>query len=145
MRIPEELSVLTNFNPPLARKSVLLIDDNDDLLTLLRTVLEMDDYEVFTARGASEAFKALSEISRPDLIFLDVQMDEVSGPDFLLLLEEKMPAVVNEVPVIFLSGFDEVPKSKAVGFIRKPIDIDTFLKATQRFIESGSGYTRFEH
>jgi len=129
----------------MARKTVLLIDDNDDLLTLLRTVLEMGDYEVFTARGASEALKALSEISRPDLIFLDVKMDDVSGPDFLLLLEEKMPEVVREVPVVFLTGFDEVPKSKAVGFIRKPIDIDTFLKDTQRFIETETGYTRNEH
>ena len=138
MRIREEPIVITNFSLPLARKSVLLIDDNEDLLTLLRTVLEMDDYEVFTARGAREALKTLSEISKPDLIFLDVRMDDVSGPDFLLDLEEKMPAVVKEVPVVFLTGLDEVPKSKAVGFIRKPIDIDTFLKATQRFIESGT-------
>ena len=141
----EEPSVQKYSSAPPARKSVLVIDDNDDLLALLRTVLEIDDYEVFTAHGASEALKTLSEISKPDLIFLDVQMDDVTGPDFLLTLEEKMPAVVKEVPVVFLTGWDEVPKSKAVGFIRKPIDIDSFLKATQRFIESGTGYTRCEH
>jgi len=131
----------TYSSAPSARKSVLVIDDKDDLLFLLKTVLEIDNYEVFTARGASEAFKVLSEINKLDLIYLDVLMAEVSGLDFLLALEEKMPAVVREVPVVFLTNLDKVPKSKAVGFMPKPMDIDIFLKATQGFIESGTGHS----
>ena len=141
MKRLQETMVHIYSSAPFARKSVLVIDDKDDLLALLKTVLEMDNYEVFTARGASEAFKVLSEINKLDLIYLDVLMADVSGPDFLLALEEKMPALVREVPVVFLTNLDKVPKSKAVGFMPKPVDIDVFLKATQRFIESGTGHS----
>ena len=91
-----------------------------------------------------QALKAFYELRRPDLIFLDVTMVDVSGPDYLVALEEEMPEVVREVPVVCLTGFAEVPKSKAVGLVCKPIDIDTFLKDTHRFIETGTGYTRDE-
>ena len=71
-----------------------------------------------------------------------MQMDEMSGPEFLLMLEEKLPALVRSVPVVFLTGMDMTPTSKAAGFIRKPIqDIPQFLKTTQRFIESGVNST----
>jgi CheY-like chemotaxis protein len=134
----DEPSVHTYSNAPSARKSVLVIDDNDDLLTLLRTILEIDDYQIFTAQSGKEALKVLLNINDPDLIFLDVQMGDMSGPDFLLMLEEKRPELVKAVPVVFLTGMDKVPKSKAVGFIRKPIgSIDSFLKDTHRFIEAG--------
>lgn len=128
------------------RKSVLVIDDTADLLNLLKTVLEIDDYKIFTAQSGLEAFELLSEINNPDLILLDMKMEGMSGSEFLTMLEEKRPDLVQEVPIVFLTGMNEVPKSKAVGFIRKPInDIDTFLKDIHRFIELGTGYSYHAH
>jgi FixJ family two-component response regulator len=64
----------------------------------------------------------------------------MSGPDFLLTLDEKRPDVVQMVPIVFLTGVEKVPKSKAVGFISKPIDsINLFLKDIHHFIEMGTG------
>lgn len=142
----EEPSVHTHSNVSKPRKSVLVIDDCADLLTLMRTILEIDDYEISTAQSGKEAFKLLSQIEKPDLIFLDMNMEGMSGPEFLSMLEERMPDLIKEVPVVFLTGMEQVPKSKAVGFIRKPFaDIDTFLKATRRFIELGTGSSIYEH
>ena len=66
-----------------------------------------------------------------------MQMQDMTGTEFLIRLEEMRPEILKEVPVVFLTGMDEIPKSKAVGFIRKPVDMDEFLKAVHSFIEMG--------
>jgi CheY-like chemotaxis protein len=128
-----------NLNPQLTRSSVVVIDDSEDLLYLVETILEIDHYEIFTAQSGAKAFQLLAEIKQPDLILLDMQMQDMTGPDFLILLEEKMPDLIKAVPVVFLTGMDQVPKCKAVGFLRKPIyDIDKFRENIRRFIFAGA-------
>ena len=127
------------------KKRILVVDDNADLLSLNRTVLEMDDYEVFTAQSGCEALALLAEIAQPDLILLDMRMEDMLGPQFLLEFEEKRPEIFENVPVVFLSAMEKAPESKAVGFIRKPIDIDKFLAAVHRFIEMGTCRPVFKH
>ena len=123
---------------PTRKKRILVIDDSDDNLILNRTILEMEDYEVFTALSGSEALAFLTEIAQPDLILLDMRMEGMSGSEFLLVLEEKQPEIFENVPVVFLSAIDKAPVSKAAGFIRKPVDMDKFLVAVHGFIESGT-------
>jgi CheY-like chemotaxis protein len=118
-------------------ESILVIDDNTDMLALQRVVLEMEGFEVFTALGAFEAFKLLSEIDAPDLILLDMQMDGMNGLEFLKTLEVTKPKIISDVPIVFLTGMDSVPESKAAGFIRKATDLDRFLEDIHRFIDSG--------
>jgi CheY-like chemotaxis protein len=127
--IQKQLSTL------IKKKSILIIDDTADLLDVQKTILEMDNFEVFTAQSGTEAFKVLAQIDQPDLILLDVQMEDMSGPEFLDLLEKKMPEIMKAVPVVFLTGMDNVPKEKVVGFIRKPFDIEMFLEEVHRFID----------
>ncbi len=146
MKTREEPHFLKQKNMTTTTKAVLVVDDSADMIFLLKTVLEIGDYEVFTAQSGKEALKILSEINSTDLILLDMQMDEMSGTDFLVILNEKMPDLLKAVPVVFLTGMDKVPKSDAVVFIRKPIgDINEFLKDIQSFIEAGTGHTRYEH
>ena len=64
-------------------------------------------------------------------------MPDMSGPEFLLLLEEKLPEILKNVPVVFFTAMDKVPLSKATGFIRKPFVFDNFLEAVAGFIENG--------
>ena len=87
----------------------------------------------------------LTEVDSPDLILLDMRMEDMSGPEFLLELEEKHPEIFENVPIVFLTGVDKVPISKAVGFIRKPMDLDKFLEAVHGFIEMGIGRPRLVH
>ena len=127
---------------PARRKRILVVDDSADLLSLSKTVLEIDDYEVFTAPSGKDALVVLSKIAQPDLILLDMRMEDMSGPEFLLVLEEKRPEIIENVPVVFLTAMDKVPASKAVGFIKKPFDMDDFLVAVHRFIEIGPNRIR---
>lgn len=127
------------------KKRILVVDDNADFLGLNRTVLEMEDYEVFTAQSGCDGLTLLAKIAHLDLILLDIQMGDMSGPQFLLEFEEKQPEIFENVPVVFLSGMDKVPASKAVGFIRKPFDLDKFLAAVHSFIEMGTSGSRYKH
>lgn len=129
----------TQKHPAGIGKMVLVVDDDDGLLELNKFILESDGYRVFTALSGRDALKILSEIDRPDLILLDMCMEDMSGPDFLTALEEKQPEVLTNVPVVFLTGMYEAPASKAKGFIRKPIAIKDFLLAVHHFIALGVG------
>ncbi len=120
-----------------SKQSILVVDDSIDTLTLQRIVLELEGYEVFTAESGAEALEILSEIDRPNLILLDMQMGDMNGIEFITMLEEKRPEIIKNVPIVFLTGMDVVPKSKAIGFIRKPADKDKFLGEVHRYIEMG--------
>ena len=123
------------------KKKVLIIDDEAIILLGYKTLLTMNNYEVFTALSGEAAFSTLSRIDAPDLILLDFQLGDMSGPEFLLQLGEKRPDIMQRVPVVFVTGMDEVPASKAVGFIRKPTDNDKLLESVRRYIEAGTGPT----
>ncbi len=120
---------------PKAPKKILIVDDILDQLTLNKAILEIQDYEVFTASNGAEALQVLSAISPPDLILLDMQLGDDLGTDFLTELETVRPDIIANVPVVFLTGVDKVPKSKAIGTIHKPVDIDKFLSSVQHFID----------
>jgi len=125
-------------NPIRLKQSILAVDDNTVALTVERLMLEAGGYTVSTAQSGTEAIALLSKMERPDLILLDMQMEDMTGLEFLNVLAEKNPEVLKRVPIVFLSGMNEVPKSRAVGFIRKPVDMDQFLKAVERFIDMGN-------
>lgn len=118
-------------------KSILVVDDQPDLLELQKNILEMNGFKVITALSAAEAFKILSETEAPKLILLDVRMEDMSGPEFLIMLEEVKPEIVKEVPIVFLTGLQEVPLGKAAGVIEKPFDIDYYLESINRFMGLG--------
>ena len=122
---------------PPKRHTILIVDDSPELVELSKTILEMNDYEVYTALSGSQALTMLGKIDQPDLILLDLQMKEMSGPQFLLELEKNNPEIIESVPVVFLSGMDKAPPSCAMGFLQKPVPMDKFLSAIQQFIENG--------
>ena len=123
--------------PP--KQAILVIDDSAVTLTLQRIILESEGFKVFVAQSGAEGLAVLSQVDKPNLSLFDMQLKGMVGVNFLTLLEEKKPDVIEDVPIVFLSGMDEVPKSQAVGFIRKPADQDKFLVAVHRFIEMGVG------
>ncbi|MBC7690196.1 MAG: response regulator [Methylotenera sp.] len=140
MKSTTEANIQIQEAVPARNKRILIIDDNEDLIETFRTILEMNDFVVLSAHGGEEALALLTDIEKLDLILLDMQMGEMSGPEFLELFEKTQPEVFKNVPVVFLTGMDKIPASKAVGFIRKPMaDIASFLEAVERFIETGVG------
>jgi len=126
-------------------KVILVIDDDEELLNLNQSLLEMEGYTVFTAKSGEKALQLLEHIPQPDLILLDFQMAKMSGPEFLLALGEKHPKLLDTVPVVFLTAMDRIPASRAAGFIRKPFDLEAFLSEVHNFIEKRAPHEPHQH
>lgn len=82
-------------------KKVLVVDDESEILELVRGRLKSRGYEVIAAETAKEGLK-LARDERPDLILMDIMMPETTGGDAVRELQ-KDPAT-ESIPVIFLSG-----------------------------------------
>lgn len=79
-------------------KKILVVDDKQELRTLLKQYLTQEGFTVFTARDGQEAlFVARRE--KPDLIILDIMMPEMSGYEFLRLYSREA-----DTPVIILTA-----------------------------------------
>lgn len=109
----------------MAKRKILIVDDDPDLQRLMSLVLEMAGYEVVTANNGAEALtKVRSE--RPDLVLLDIMMPEVDGFETCRRLR-KLPEGAH-IPVIMLSAADQVTdkvKGLRVGandYVTKPAD-----------------------
>ena len=138
-----QVTSLREGTPP-QQHTILVVDDCADLLDLIESILIGDGFDVYKALSGKIALSRLSEINKPSLILLDVQMQDMSGPEFLLKLEKQMPEILNTVPVVFLTAMDKLPISKAAGFIRKPFEIDRFLIEVHRYIERAIPNSHFE-
>jgi DNA-binding response OmpR family regulator len=102
---------------------VLVADDDEDILVLVRTVLERAGYEVVAARTGVEAL-VLAQERRPDLAVLDISMPELDGLEVLRRL--RADASTSDVPVLLLSARvqeDDVARGFATGanaYVQKP-------------------------
>jgi CheY-like chemotaxis protein len=115
-----------------------VIDDTPEALDLYRTVFEMEGYEVHTASNGNDALAMLSQIAPPSLILSDIRMGEMSGPEFLVVLERDFPDIFAQVPVVFLTGLSVVPETKAASVLHKPVDINELLESVDRLIKASA-------
>ena len=111
---------------------VLVADDSETILLLLRTRLEMEGYEVATAADGQEAVEALAAAGpdqQPDLILLDAMMPRMSGLDVLRTLRDEG----SETPILIVSAhradetLSEAENLGANACIAKPIDFEDLL------------------
>jgi DNA-binding response OmpR family regulator len=119
---------------------VLVADDSETILLLLRTRLEMEGYEVITAVDGEEVLEALrlaGEDAAPDLILLDAMMPRKSGFDVLRELRAKGL----QTPVLIVSAHQEggadagdTDGLAVSGYISKPIDFDDLLSRVAKLI-----------
>jgi two-component system C4-dicarboxylate transport response regulator DctD len=106
------------------RGRVLIVDDEADMLELLRETLETLDFDPICA-GSGEAAVATLNTTRPDALLLDLAMPGLSGLDVLLHCRQRHP----DVPVIILAANAEQPmaaqarEAGAFAVVAKPYTI----------------------
>ena len=118
---------------------ILVVDDDPDLLGLLRLHLSTAGYEVRTAEDAIRAgYMVLAE--PPDLIITDVSMPHMDGFEFVAAL--KADTSVPDIPVIFLTSSDEdYDRGQALGaagYVTKPIRADRLLALVAQHVPGGT-------
>lgn len=90
---------------------IFVVDDNDDVLSILRKRLSVLGYEVVTANNAAAAMTTLlDESQKPDVVVLDIMMPGISGYDVLDLINKK---VKNPPPVIVYSAYEDIDERVA--------------------------------
>jgi len=106
------------------RKKILIVEDNSDLLAVLRLSLKQAGFAVATATDGIEALKKARSIS-PDLILLDLVLPELDG--FAVCETLRKDAATAAVPVIVLTGLTSEftryagMESGASDYVTKPI------------------------
>ena len=107
-------------------KSLLLIDDDDDIREVAQLSLEVGtDWTILCAASGSEGIE-LARTARPDAILLDVMMPVLDGPATLARLRED--ARTRDIPVVFLTAKaraterDRLADLNVAGVLAKPFD-----------------------
>ncbi len=122
-------------------KKLLLIDDDPNLILLVKDYLEFNGYEVITASHGREGIKIL-ETETPDLIICDVMMPEMDGYAFIQQIR-KNPRL-DWLPVIFLSAKGQSQdriKGLSQGadvYMVKPFEPDELVAQVQSTINQSS-------
>ncbi len=117
---------------------ILVVDDEPDIRSLLKEILEDEGFDISVAENASDA-RAARRDRRPDLILLDIWMPDTDG---ISLLKEWSDGGQVDVPVIMMSGHGtvetavEATRLGAYDFIEKPLSIAKLLLTVQRALET---------
>jgi two-component system response regulator ChvI len=130
-------------SPRMTASTIAVVDDDEDILDLVKTMLETEGHQVMTFHSGLAALEGLGARS-PNLIILDIKMPEIDGMELLRRLRRK-----SQVPVIFLTGkSDEVDELLALrlgadDFIRKPFSqrvlVERVRTVLRRFRSAESG------
>ena len=118
---------------------ILVVDDDPDILGLLRLHLCSAGYEVRAAQDGIEAgYMVLAEA--PDLIVCDVSMPNMDGFAFVAAL--RADTALPYIPVIFLTSVEDednrVRELGAAGYLTKPVRADRLLSMVAQYVARGA-------
>ena len=106
-----------------AKRTIMIVDDNLDIVTIVKTILEGKGYNVMCAYSGAELFTRI-EGQKPDLIILDIMMPQMDGLEVLTRLKETSDT--STIPVILLTAkvqYEDVLGGYKLGadyYITKP-------------------------
>jgi CheY-like chemotaxis protein len=108
-------------------KRILVIDDNDDCITLIKSILEYEsDWQIVTASNGREGI-AIAQSELPDVILLEIIMPDLNGLDVYELL--KLDITTCLIPIMFMTAIEPIGRilklqiTENVKVITKPLNI----------------------
>jgi DNA-binding response OmpR family regulator len=121
------------------KKIILAVDDEPNILMSIEFILEMEGYEVHTARDGDEALEVAGRV-RPDLILLDINMPRKDGYEVCRILREREEMA--GIKVIMLTAKGQALEKKrglevgADEYVTKPFGAEDLLEKIRTLIES---------
>jgi len=108
---------------------ILVVDDNDDVRGMLAQALELEGYQVDTARDGVDALSRMRQSPPPRLVLLDLYMPRLDG--FGVRKEQLKDRHLSAIPVVIYSGHHDVRQAARTmgidGYFQKPFDLDEIL------------------
>ena len=120
-----------------ARKTVLIVEDNELNMKLFNDLLDAYGYDTLQARSGTEALRLARERC-PSLILMDIQLPEVSGLEVTKWIKDDDR--LRDIPVIAVTAFamkgdeERIRQGGCEAYISKPITIGPFIDTVRRFI-----------
>jgi DNA-binding response OmpR family regulator len=100
----EEVKAMTDSHAPDSVNKIMVVDDDPEMVAMVRDILEQNEYNVRCALSSPQLFNGLEE-QLPDLILLDLVMPQMDGLEILARL--KGDRETSSIPVILLTAQDE--------------------------------------
>ena len=129
------------------QKRILIVDDDTDFIVAVSFALKNSGFEVLTAANGAEGLK-LASLERPDLILMDIMMDERTEGLFAVQQLRRDPQL-RGIPVFVLSAlyscvpeFQVEPASAWMGqdrFFSKPVEIEALVRAIREQLGEPAG------
>ena len=116
--------------------TILIVEDNEKNMKLVRDILQFKGYRTIEASTGNEGL-ALARQHQPDLILMDIQLPDINGIEALGII--RADASLARTPVVAVSASvmpDEQQKIVASGFdayVTKPIDLKSFVATVEKF------------
>jgi len=117
--------------------TVLVVEDNENNLMLVRDVLQLKGYKVLEAMTGADGLRLAAE-EKPDLILMDIQLPDIDGITALARL--RADSATRAIPVLAVSASvmpeeqQQITASGFEGFIAKPLNMKSFLQTIERFV-----------
>ena len=123
--------------------SLLLAEDNADMRSLLKWLLENEGFDVVTAEDGAAALRFLSHL-HPDLILTDLMMPEVDGVELIKRIRKNEEFATT--PIVAMTAYGNgymalASEAGATASIRKPEDLDNLVTTINGLLEAEPGPT----
>ena len=110
-------------------RKIIVVDDNEDILEIIKLILEGYDYEVVTLADGSLLFDSIREF-KPDLILLDIMLGNMDGRELCKSIREN--DATKDIPIIFVSASHGISDrfmtmDSNIDFLAKPFDINELI------------------
>jgi two-component system cell cycle response regulator DivK len=111
--------------------TILIIEDDETNMSLIRSVLQLGKCEVLEAKNAEKGIQLAREY-QPNLIMMDICLPKMSGLEATRYIKDDSD--LKSIPIVALTGYsnkedeDEAIKAGCVAYLSKPIDIRKFKK-----------------
>jgi DNA-binding response OmpR family regulator len=118
---------------------ILIVDDEEDTLSLLRTILLISGFDPITTLNSVEAI-GLAEREKPDVALIDIMMPRLDG--FTLCKMMRQRSTMTKLPIIFVTAYESLDleerrvEAGADLVIRKPIDFDVLIKSIDTILKT---------
>ena len=116
------------------KKIILIVEDDLEIQTSLKTFLESENYEVYTADNGFKALELITKIGMPHLILLDMKMPVMDGWQFALEFINKHD---HFSPIVVMTAAADAEKRakdiSAIGWVGKPFDLDYLLETIKKY------------
>ncbi len=115
-------------------KTIMVVDDEPDNITTVRTVLEANNYKVLAAVNGDDCLEKLKNGEKPDLILMDIMMPGTPVKEVIKKIKKIKVAYLSVVRTSEAEKEELLEQKNIIGFIQKPFDINELLEKVKKIV-----------